>query len=232
VDLSGEQKESVSFQEIAKLYRKALGSEEVEDFLRKISGGYREKDITKLNPKAAKALSSEEVEDFLRKMPGYRTEEFHRSKFYVISRTHGFQLLFRRIPGKQAKKAGRVRVLTTAFLFPDDTNTDHLPTWVHRFRKFKDLPFGLNFSDTDEQMKAKFGEPFQKAVKESTKRSMVEWHAWRVGGFVVEVQFDEYCSAVTHFAISIPEILEDKPSRTEEEMLIRRFQSPLIEPSW
>ena len=124
-------------------------------------------------------LDAPEVVALLARFPDHRVGKPSDGAQYVVFRSLGFDLLFRPPTGYQGGRTKNLRVLECAFLYRQGEE---------RYEQFPDLPFGVAFTDTHDELVGKLGEPFTSSL--AIGLGALAWAKWRVGDLTIHAMYD------------------------------------------
>jgi hypothetical protein len=144
----------------------------------------------KLKTLFGKHIDSEEVVKFLAKYPKHRVTKPSDGHQNVVAPAHGFDMAFS--PPDGAYRGGRtkeLRVLTSIFL-----HSDSMP----KYKAFTNLPLGLSFDHSHDQLTAKLGPPYRSSKRDNGE---VDWAKWRVDELVLHADFKRDQPTTGHFTL-------------------------------
>jgi hypothetical protein len=135
-------------------------------------------------------LDAPEVAAFLARFPEHKVSKPNDGAQYVTFRSLGLDLLFRPPTGYQGGRTKHLRVLECAFLYRQGEE---------RHDEFPDLPFGIAFSDTRDELVRKLGEPFTSSL--AIGLGALAWEKWRVGELTVHAMYDRGSMTTRTFTV-------------------------------
>jgi hypothetical protein len=122
------------------------------------------------------------VAEFLRRFPEHRITKPSDGGQFAIFKPLGFDFRFQPKAGPQGGPTKKLRILYCVFLYRDGEE---------KHKEFRDLPFGIKFSDSRDTLVQKLGMPFATSLMvKVTPPLPLCWEKWRVGDLTVHAMYD------------------------------------------